>query len=412
MDSTPLPPTNDPGPPTGSAAADGGSGATDATDASDRGSNDPTDRERDRRRRAGRTAAAPGPTPGHRGRRPHRRLLRHRRRRPDLQELPRTSRPPAESRPPGPAPRTPAASTAPPSAPPPPRNPTSSPTRAWPVARAQDGHLHAAVRQGEGAGRAVPAGRQPPRRGRDHRARRRRDLRDLRRHEAVVEPAEHRGLRDLRRRLPPLHRRGRQPDLPVARAEHQGGGAVRARVGQRARHPQRPHRRRGVLERRPTGSGDVHHGDDPYFAGSEIYPGISDQVNSLIAFYHPLDGSMQYQDQYYGGPESSLDPAVAKRWDLADSLSHADQSTGPALFMTGANDWDIQITQMAEFVQAMQAIPQQAAIIVVPGGGHGFDQGDGYRLSRLGESSATAVLNFLNKAFPQGHQTLDAELAR
>ena len=110
---------------------------------------------------------------------------------------------------------------------------------------------------------------------------------------------------------------------------------------------------------------------------------------------------MQYQDQYYGGPESSLDPAVAKRWDLADSLSHADQATGPALFLTGQNDWDIQWIQMGEFVQTMQTIPQQAAILVVPGGGHGFDQADGYHLSKLGESSATAVLNFLNKAFPQ-----------
>ena len=141
--------------------------------------------------------------------------------------------------------------------------------------------------------------------------------------------------------------------------------------------------------------------DDPYFAGNELWPYISDEVNSLIAFYHPLDGSMQYQDQYYGGNDSSLDPAVIKRWDLADSLSHADHAKGPALFMTGSDDWDIQITQMATFVQTMQGIGQQAGIIVVPGGGHGFDQGDGYRLSRLGENSATAVLNFLNKAFPQ-----------
>jgi dienelactone hydrolase len=142
-------------------------------------------------------------------------------------------------------------------------------------------------------------------------------------------------------------------------------------------------------------------GDDPYFAGVELWPLISDQVNALIGFYHPLDGSMQYQDQYYGGDDSSPNAAVQQRWDLADSLSHADRAKGPALFLTGSEDWDLQIIQMAQFTQAMQAAGQEAGYLVVPGGGHGFDEGDGYRLSKLGEGSATAVLVFLNHSFPQ-----------
>jgi acetyl esterase/lipase len=141
--------------------------------------------------------------------------------------------------------------------------------------------------------------------------------------------------------------------------------------------------------------------NDPYFLGNELWPFISDEVNALVGFYHPLDGSMQYQAQYYGGEDESADPRVRERWDKADSLSHAAQSTGPAAFFTGELDWDIQITQMAQFVQTLQAAGKDGALIVAPGGWHGFDIGDGVRLSRLGEQSATGVLLFLNKAFPQ-----------
>ena len=45
--------------------------------------------------------------------------------------------------------------------------------------------------------------------------------------------------------------------------------------------------------------------DDPWFAGPELYKGISDKVDGLIGFYHPYDGTMQYADQYFGGPEGS-----------------------------------------------------------------------------------------------------------
>lgn len=155
--------------------------------------------------------------------------------------------------------------------------------------------------------------------------------------------------------------------------------------------------------------------DDPYFAGPELWPDLSDAVNAYIGFYHPLDGSMQQEYTYYGGPEDSPDPVVRQRWEMADSLAHADRAKGPAVLFTGDADWDIQITQGQEFVQRLQAAGQRAHLGIIPGGGHGFDQGDGVRLTRLGEASATGVLIFLNTSFPQvparQAQTVGADLA-
>lgn len=141
--------------------------------------------------------------------------------------------------------------------------------------------------------------------------------------------------------------------------------------------------------------------NDQYFVGKELWPYIPDEVNALVAFYHPLDGTMQYEYQYYGGDENSADPKVKARLDKADSLSNASNAVGPAAIITGEADWNIQITQGSEFIQALQDDGKDGAMLVVPGGGHGFDEGDGRNLSKLGEQSATGVLLFLNKAFPQ-----------
>ena len=46
----------------------------------------------------------------------------------------------------------------------------------------------------------------------------------------------------------------------------------------------------------------------------ELWPEVADTVNGLVGFYHPYDGSMQYAEQYYGGPEASTDLAVAERF--------------------------------------------------------------------------------------------------
>jgi len=140
--------------------------------------------------------------------------------------------------------------------------------------------------------------------------------------------------------------------------------------------------------------------DDPWFAGPERWDAISDQVNGFVGFYHPYDGSMQYSIQYYGGPDDSPDATVRERWDRADALSQADRAPGPALFITGDKDWNLIAEQQQQFADALQHRGVPATTVLIPGGGHGFDEG-GSTLSRLGEQAATEVLRWLNDRFPQ-----------
>jgi acetyl esterase/lipase len=141
-------------------------------------------------------------------------------------------------------------------------------------------------------------------------------------------------------------------------------------------------------------------GDDPWFQGNELHPGISDVVNGFIGFYHPYDGTMQYAYQYFGGDDTSKDPKTLDRLDKADALAHATNAQGPALFITGDQDWSVIIDQQNAFVDALHGKGLAASALVIKGGGHGFDEG-GSRLSKLGEESAVATLQFLNDAFPQ-----------
>ena len=155
--------------------------------------------------------------------------------------------------------------------------------------------------------------------------------------------------------------------------------------------------------------------DDEWFAGPELWPDISDEVNGFIGFYHTYDGSMQYSTQYYGGPDDSKDAAARERWDKADALANADNAVGPALFITGSRDWDlIELHQML-FADALGDADIEARTVVINGGSHGFDSGTATRLSRLGEQAASDVLRWLNDMFPQDPprdaQTGDIDIA-
>jgi acetyl esterase/lipase len=154
--------------------------------------------------------------------------------------------------------------------------------------------------------------------------------------------------------------------------------------------------------------------DDPWFAGNELWPGVSDQVNGFIGFYHTYDGSMKYAEQYYGGAEppapgsqgappstTAAMGALAERWAKADSIAGAVNAKGPALLISGSKDWDEIDRQMAEFEAALTTGGQSCRVIIIEGGGHGFDQGSATRLSKLGEQAATEVLSWLNEMFPQ-----------
>jgi hypothetical protein len=109
---------------------------------------------------------------------------------------------------------------------------------------------------------------------------------------------------------------------------------------------------------------------------------------------------MQNQGQYYGGEPTSDDPEVAERWSLVDALSRAADADGPALFVTGEDDWSLIEDHQDLFADELEDDGQEARTVVVEGGAHGFDLG-GVRLTRLGERAATEVLEFLNDVFPQ-----------
>lgn len=149
------------------------------------------------------------------------------------------------------------------------------------------------------------------------------------------------------------------------------------------------------------GSVAYTHPDDPYFQGPELWPGISDEVNGFIGFYHTYDGSMQYSTQYYGGRDDSKDPEVRERWDHADAMASAAAARGPALFITGDRDWNLIVEHQNDFAERLRAAGQDATTVVIKGGSHGFDSGSAKRLSRLGEQAAIEVLRWLNEQFPQ-----------
>ena len=139
---------------------------------------------------------------------------------------------------------------------------------------------------------------------------------------------------------------------------------------------------------------------DFLFQGNELYADVPDTVNGFIGFYHPYDGTMQYADQYFGGSELSTDVKVQTRLDKGDSLGHANDAKGPALFITGGDDWEIIDQQQEAFAAALKLNGYEAESVVIPGGGHGFDEG-GQTLSQLGEQSAEITLQWLNTNFPQ-----------
>jgi acetyl esterase/lipase len=140
--------------------------------------------------------------------------------------------------------------------------------------------------------------------------------------------------------------------------------------------------------------------DDPWFDGPERRAGLSDALDAFIGFYHPYDGTMDHDDQYFGGGRASADVAVRDRRDHGDSLARAAAASGPALFVAGGDDWDLIVVQQDEFAAVLRARGIEARTTVIAGGGHGFDEG-GVRLSLRGERAAVVTLGFLNDVFPQ-----------
>lgn len=141
-------------------------------------------------------------------------------------------------------------------------------------------------------------------------------------------------------------------------------------------------------------------GDDPYFAGPSLWAGVADHLNGFVGFYSTYDGTFEDDRLYYGGERDDDDPAVRRRWAQADSLTHADQATGPGMFFTGEDDWNLLVTQMEEFVDLLVEADLEGRATVADNGEHGFDQVAG-ELTAGGNQALTALLWWLDDRFPQ-----------
>jgi acetyl esterase/lipase len=141
-------------------------------------------------------------------------------------------------------------------------------------------------------------------------------------------------------------------------------------------------------------------GDDPWFTGPELWPGIADHLNGFVGYYSTYDGSLESDATYYGGERDDDDAEVRRRWAEADSLANAGDVVGPAYFFTGEDDWSLLIMQMEAFVDGVSDAGFDAESQVTSDGDHGYDQVGG-DLTRAGEADLAVLLEWLDQQFPQ-----------
>jgi acetyl esterase/lipase len=140
-------------------------------------------------------------------------------------------------------------------------------------------------------------------------------------------------------------------------------------------------------------------GNDPYFGGPNLWPGIADHVNGFIGFYSTYDATLEDDGFYYGGERDDEDPEVRRRWAKADALANAANASGPGVFFSGDEDWNVLITQMEHFVEALDDAGLEGQATVAEDGEHGFDQVGG-ELTTAGEQALTALLWWLDSRYP------------
>ena len=104
-------------------------------------------------------------------------------------------------------------------------------------------------------------------------------------------------------------------------------------------------------------------GGDPRFTGAELWPDTSDAVDAAVLFYGYYDGSQFHPDRYYG-PD---DPAVGA------AIGQVDPADAPLLLVHGTADGLIPPDHSETLAAAATAAGATAELILVDGGGHGFD---------------------------------------
>ena len=139
---------------------------------------------------------------------------------------------------------------------------------------------------------------------------------------------------------------------------------------------------------------------DPWFAGPDLWPGVTDDVAGFIGFYGYYDGDTLEAERYYGGLPGAGDRAVNERWEHADSVAQAANAPGPALLFHGDVDGLITVAQTERFGAALAEVGTDVTAFIVTDGNHAFDGTSGDLTTETGEDAAAEIETWLADRFP------------
>jgi acetyl esterase/lipase len=108
--------------------------------------------------------------------------------------------------------------------------------------------------------------------------------------------------------------------------------------------------------------------DDPAFAGSALWDGVSDRIDGFIGFYGYYDGYQFEYDSYYGTAGSP---------GAASAIDNATQASGEAMLITGDDDSLVDPAETRSFADALTRTGHDARVVELSGRNHGFDLRDG-----------------------------------
>lgn len=108
--------------------------------------------------------------------------------------------------------------------------------------------------------------------------------------------------------------------------------------------------------------------DDPTFAGSALWSGVSDRIDGFIGFYGYYDGYQFEYDSYYGTAGSP---------GAASAIANATQASGKAMLITGDDDSLVDPAETRSFADALTRTNHDARVVELSGRNHGFDLRDG-----------------------------------
>lgn len=139
---------------------------------------------------------------------------------------------------------------------------------------------------------------------------------------------------------------------------------------------------------------------DPWFAGQDLWPEVTDDVAGFIGFYGYYDGDTLEAERYYGGLPDSRDPDVLEAWEHADSVAQAANAPGPALLFHGDVDGLITVVQTERFGAALAEVGTDVTAFIVTDGDHAFDGRFGDLTTDTGADAAAEIETWLAERFP------------